>query len=53
MTVDSPTEPVLTRHEQAGGPVLVTAGAAVVEVDGHLFKDLALSLIHISEPTRH
>ena len=23
MTVDSPTEPALTRHEQAGGPVLV------------------------------
>ena len=41
MTVDSPTEPALTRHEQAGGPVLVTAGAAVIEVDGHLFKDLA------------
>lgn len=34
-------EPALTRHPQADGPELVTTSAPVIEVDGHLFKDLA------------
>lgn len=35
-------EPVtVTLHRQDGGPTLGTATAPVIEVDGHLFKDLA------------
>ncbi|WP_276778652.1 glycoside hydrolase family 3 N-terminal domain-containing protein [Actinomyces gerencseriae] len=41
MSAVRPSEPALTRHEQADGPVLVTAGAPIITVDGHLFKDLS------------
>ncbi|MDO4899616.1 glycoside hydrolase family 3 N-terminal domain-containing protein [Actinomyces sp.] len=43
---DSPTavgdvEPLVTLHPQPDGPTLGVTSAPVIEVDGHLFKDLA------------
>ena len=35
------TDPAVTLHHQDGGPTLGTTSAPVIEVDGHLFKDLA------------
>lgn len=37
----APVEPTLTHHAQDDGPELVTTSAPVIEVDGHLLKDLA------------
>lgn len=37
----APVDPTRTHHAQDDGPELVTTSAPVIEVDGHLFKDLA------------